>query len=98
MLFNSPEFIFIFLPAALVAFVAAGRLFNAPVAVTTLVVASIVFYAVWRVDDLLLLAASITANYATGQGIRHFICSKRTRSARLMLIAGIAFNVGLIAY
>lgn len=65
-----------------------------------LLLASYAFYAWWRADFLLLLAGSTLVNFALGREIegwrrRHGTGPDRIR--RGLLIAGLAFNLGLIA-
>ena len=67
MLFNSPEFVLGFLPAALAGFFLAGRLGGNCWALGWLVGASLFFYGWWNPPFVLLLAGSIVANYALGQ-------------------------------
>src|ERR1700719_3246205 len=65
MLFNSYPFIFLFLPAALLGYFAAGRYGDrAPVA--WLVLASVAFYAFGNWQLVPLLLASIAFNYIVG--------------------------------
>src|SRR5262245_12878625 len=97
MLFNSPEFIFVFLPLALLGCVAAAHLAGANGAVAVLVAASFIFYAYWRVDDLILLVVSIAFNYVVGQAIARMVDQGEAQAARRLLVAGIAFNLLLIA-
>ena len=60
-----------------------------------LLLASYAFYAWWRADFLLLLAGSTLVNYALGREIEQ----RRARglARRPLLIAGLVFNLGLIA-
>jgi D-alanyl-lipoteichoic acid acyltransferase DltB (MBOAT superfamily) len=97
MLFNSPEFIFVFLPISFLAFLIAGR-WSQQAAAAVVVAASVGFYAYWRADHLVLLAASIFVNYQTGARIRRFVLSGNGRAAYWCLVLGIVFNLGLIAY
>lgn len=61
-----------------------------------LVAVSLVFYAWWRADFLALLIGSTVVNFAVGTMItRRYAEAKGTR---LLLIGGLAFNLGLIAW
>ncbi|RZA08596.1 MAG: MBOAT family protein [Proteobacteria bacterium] len=92
MLFSSLEFIFLFLPITLVAYFWAGRRGRrAPLAV--LLLASLVFYAYWRLEYLALLLASLAVNYWLGERIRH----AERGANRGMLVAGVVANVALLA-
>src|SRR3954447_11662301 len=66
MVFSSFPFIFGFLPLALLGFFVAARLGPKPAGLW-LVLASLAFYAYWRLDFLPLLLISITFNYAIGE-------------------------------
>lgn len=66
MLFNSLEFIFLFLPITLVVFYQIGdRGYHQP-ALAWLVLASLFFYQVWNPDYLRLLVGSVLINYIIG--------------------------------
>lgn len=60
-----------------------------------LLLASYAFYAWWRADFLMLLCGSTLVNYALGREIEQ----RRARQSdrRTLLIAGLVFNLGLIA-
>jgi alginate O-acetyltransferase complex protein AlgI len=60
-----------------------------------LLLASYAFYAWWRADFLVLLAGSTLVNYALGREIE--ARAGRRQDRRALLIAGLAFNLGLIA-
>jgi alginate O-acetyltransferase complex protein AlgI len=60
-----------------------------------LLLASYAFYAWWRADFLLLLCGSTLVNYAIGREIEQR--RARLKDRRALLIAGLVFNLGLIA-
>src|SRR4051812_34189689 len=60
-----------------------------------LLLASYAFYAWWRADFLILLAGSTLVNYGLGREIERRAAPLAER--RGLLIAGLAFNLGLIA-
>ncbi len=96
MLFNSYEFIYVFLPiAALLFFALRGR---AMLAAGWLGLASLFFYGYWSPRYTLLLLASIAANYVMGRGIFHLRDGPRLRDCRFLLATAVAFNLGLLAY
>ncbi|MDG2154417.1 MAG: MBOAT family protein, partial [Gammaproteobacteria bacterium] len=66
MLFNSPIFIFVFLPLVLAGFYATSRLFGREVTIVWLVLASLFFYGWWNPVYLLLMMASILVNFSFG--------------------------------
>jgi len=92
MLFNSAEFLFLFLPAALLLYFLLGRL-GSGVAISVLGLASLFFYAWWDVRFLPVLLASVLANYAIGR----WICLQRAQAPRILFL-GVAFNLGLLGF
>jgi len=68
MVFSSFPFVFAFLPLALLGFVIAARI-GQRAAGLWLILASLGFYAYWRLDFLPLLLISIAFNYAVGEGL-----------------------------
>ena len=98
MLFNTPVFILGFLPIALAGFFLLGRWAGRRAALWYLAGASLFFYGWWNPPFVLLLAGSIGANYGLGQAILHARLAGRTRQARLILIAGLALDLGLLGW
>ncbi|MEV8468187.1 MBOAT family O-acyltransferase [Fluviibacterium sp. DFM31] len=96
MLFNSLQFVFLFLPAALAGYyllIATGRqrwifLF--------LVMASLLFYAVWNPPYVLLLLASMGGNYIFGSWLDRRREAGRG-NARVMGL-GVCFNLAILFY
>lgn len=97
MLFNSYEFIFLFLPITLIAFFKIGSLGYYKVAIAWLVLASLFFYGWWNPSYLGLIIASILFNYAVGSAL-----SDRRKIPLIgrkgLLILGLAANLGLLGY
>lgn len=96
MLFNSPQFLFLFLPATLGLFYALALHGNFRAALASLVLCSLFFYGFWNPPYLLLLLISIGVNYRLGCRLQ--LSQQRSALARLLLWVGIAFNLGLISY
>ncbi|MET4802042.1 hypothetical protein [Bradyrhizobium sp. LB11.1] len=65
MLFNSYQFIFVFLPIALLGYFFIGR-FGPVLPVVWLALASLVFYSISNAQFVALLLASVAFNYAIG--------------------------------
>jgi alginate O-acetyltransferase complex protein AlgI len=96
MLFNSLEFIFLFLPITLVIFYQIGdRGYHQP-ALAWLVLASLFFYQVWNPDYLRLLIFSVFGNYIIGSII--YQRNSIDRQKKLVLFLGIALNLVAIGY
>ena len=94
MLFNSYEFIFIFLPVIFIGYfyLTSKRLIIGSKA--WLVGGSFFFYSYWNPIYLPLILLSIFVNYAIGGSF-----NKNTKiNKKTILIIGILFNVGLLAY
>jgi D-alanyl-lipoteichoic acid acyltransferase DltB (MBOAT superfamily) len=97
MLFNSYEFVLIFLPITIVLFVVCGRLLGKRAAFGSLVVASLVFYARWNPPYLLLVISSTLFNYAMGS-LQHSVIRRRGKASKGLLAFGVAANLALLAY
>ncbi len=97
MLFNSYEFLFVFLPLALAIFYLARRIGNMAV-VISLALSSVVFYAVWDVWNLPILATSILGNYLAGTAIRRQVQSGHDRNAGRLLSGAVIANLSALAY
>ena len=95
MLFNSPLFLFVFLPFALLGFVFFGRSGRRS-AIGWLAFVSILFYTDWKPSFVLVLLGSMLGNYA----ISRLITASRNnpRAQSFWLIAGIAANLGALGY
>ena len=91
MLFQSVEFIFIFLPIAFIGYHLLLTRTNQTISIAFLVVCSSVFYAVHQPIFLLILLGSIFCNYVIGQYIAE-------RKSVIILTLGILFNVSLLTY
>src|ERR1700758_3375535 len=93
MLFNSTEFLFVFLPLTLVGFYLLG-LISRISGIRWLILASLVFYAWWRPINVLIIAPSIVINYIAASILLRLNDSKRSRSvSKTVLLLGISFNV-----
>lgn len=91
MLFNSYEFILIFLPITLLLFYGSAKFLGHRTARNFLVLASLAFYSYWDVKNLPILLLSIVANISFGR-----LLSKR--KSKLILWLGIAFNLLYLGY
>jgi D-alanyl-lipoteichoic acid acyltransferase DltB (MBOAT superfamily) len=93
MLFNSPVFLLLFLPVALIAFFLAARLGGGKAAVAALLVASLAFYAYSSLVNFALFAASVTANFALG-----YVIARARLGTRAWLAGGIVLNLAFIGF
>ncbi len=97
MLFNSPEFIFIFIPSVLIVLYFLGR-WKAVAALVWLTLASLVFYSYWNIRYLPLLCISILINYGFGMAIVTSRRKNRKNVAKAWLILGISVDLLLLGY
>lgn len=99
MLFNSYQFIFIFLPVTFIGFFTLARIgkTGTTYAAVWLGLASIVFYSIWSVQYLPLLLSSIIFNYFSGRWINRFRDSA-LQLARIGLSISIIANLLLLGY
>mgnify|MGYP000630253643 CR=1 FL=1 len=98
MLFNSYIFIFVFLPITYAAYFVLARYKGGEAAIVFLVLASLFFYGWWNPLYLVLILFSIAVNYFIGETI---VSSRRDncfKKAKILLIYGIVFNLGLLGY
>ncbi|WP_298000134.1 MBOAT family protein [uncultured Phascolarctobacterium sp.] len=91
MLFNSYEFIFIFLPIVLFLYYGIAKKIGCIYAKYFLIVSSIAFYSYWDIRNLPILLVSIAVNFCIG---RKIVDTKEKR----WLILGIVFNLLFLAY
>ncbi len=94
MLFQSPLFMFVFLPVVLVGFAVAARLGGRTANMVWLSAVSLAFYAYWDVGNLLVLGASVLFNFIVGNLLQSSQGKGRLGRA-LMTVAVVANLVGL---
>ncbi len=103
MLFNSYQFIFVFLPIALVGFWLVSS-FQKPSLVTVFfIIISLIFYSIWDLKFLILLLLSIVINWFIGEGLTRLrknvlVAGNRPNLVKLLAISGISFNLLLLSY
>jgi alginate O-acetyltransferase complex protein AlgI len=98
LLFNSYEFIFVFLPVTLAGFFLLG-LRSRNLALGWIIVASVAFYAWWRPINVLIIAPSILVNFVLARWLQRLTEDQnQARLARLVLTLGITFNVVFLGY
>lgn len=101
MLFNSYEYIFVFLPLALTVYFWLNKRRLITAARTWLGLASLAFYSWWGYQFLPLIIFSILVNFGIGSALGLDTVNykgHRPLSRRLILTAGIIFNLGLLGY
>ena len=96
MLFNSFEYIFAFLPLIFLLYFALAKV-RIKAAKIVLILASLFFYAWWKLEYVPILLGSIIFNFTLGNLIREDKL-KRFLSKKSVLIFGIAANLALLGY
>jgi alginate O-acetyltransferase complex protein AlgI len=96
MLFNSIEFLFVFLPVLLIVFFQLGR-YSQRLAAGWLTFGSLFFYAWWNPVYVLLLLGSILFNYLVGYALAGGADLGSTRRKGLLAI-GVTGDLALLAY
>lgn len=97
MLFNSYEFIFLFLPIVVVVFFAFGRV-SRGWALRWVIAASLFFYAWWRPFNVLIIAPSVLINFILARLLQRLGKQGNRAAARAVLFLGIVFNVAFLGY
>ena len=106
MLFNSPAYIFLFLPLVIAGYFFLSRHRMVTAGKAWLVLASLFFYGYWNPSYLLLIILSMLVNFAVGsalqrthvEGAKRLTGTNKRYSRKSILITGILFNLGLLAY
>ena len=99
MLFNSFEFIFLFLPITLSVFFILSqnsKYVRQQIPILWLVAASLFFYGWWKPQNLPLIIISIGVNYGLGYQLGNTFYSKPKK--KLILLLGVVFNLAVIGY
>ena len=103
MLFNSPVYLFIFLPFVVLVYFLLSQKRQVRAAKAWLVLASLFFYGYWNPVYLLLITSSMFVNFVLGRALhRSQGQTDNTNAARnrrkLTLTVGVVFNLGLLGY
>ena len=96
MLFNSVEFLFIFLPIVLIVYFTLNKLRLIKLATGWLVCASLYFYSYWKLSYLPIILFSMVFNYAVGYTLSNEKKLKFNR--KILMFFGILGNVLLLGY
>lgn len=101
MLFNSYEFIFLFLPVTLLVFMSIGGRGYYRAAISWLVIASLFFYGWWNPVYLGLIIGSILFNYTVGVALGKFHeedAEKGSAGQKALMVFGVMVNLSLLGY
>ncbi len=95
MLFNSPLFLFLFLPITLLGYHLIGKSKQPRLAIIWLVATSLLFYAWANPIYLALITGSVLFNYAAGMKLAR---AEPARQRKLVMILGVTANILLLGF
>ena len=98
MLFNSYEFIFLFLPITFFIYFYLNKKHLTEAGKGFLVFASLFFYSWWDIAYLPLILVSMLFNYVIGNQLSRYEQKKKCCSKKNLLTFGIIVNLGLLGY
>lgn len=98
MLFNSFEFIFLFLPITLIGYFCLHRFGFANAAKALLVAASLYFYAFFNLSYLPIIVSSILVNYFVGKRLVGMAEHSNQIKRKIWFWIGMLFNLGMLGY
>ncbi|MGN0015489.1 MAG: MBOAT family O-acyltransferase [Candidatus Gastranaerophilaceae bacterium] len=96
MLFNSAEFILIFLPVVLIVYHILNKLRLIKISTAWLIMASLYFYSSWNINFLPVIITSMLFNYSIGSTLTEKFKFKINK--KYLLIFGIAGNLLILGY
>ena len=97
MLFNSYDFVYVFLPAVVIVFFLLGRA-SRTWALRWVIAASLFFYGWWRPLNLLIILPSVLINFFLARWLQRFNQEEQAGAARFVLVLGITLNVAFLGY
>lgn len=98
MLFNSYEFIFVFLPITFFIYFYLNHKKLTEASKGFLVFSSLFFYSWWNIDYLPIILSSMLLNYLAGNSLKYSPEGHHRFSRKSLLIFGITFNLALLGY
>ncbi|MBQ3796607.1 MAG: MBOAT family protein [Butyrivibrio sp.] len=98
MQFNSYIFILCFLPLTLIGYFGLNRLGKDRLAKLFLLAMSLWFYGYFNVSYLVIICGSIVVNFAISRLMDSSFAGKEGGTRRLLMIAGVIFNIAVIFY
>ncbi len=96
MIFNSTEFLFLFLPITLIGYFTLNNLNSKNISKLWLVLCSLFFYGYYNKWYLFIISSSLIVNFIIGNKIHS--CTYKNLIGKTYLIIGITFNLLLLGY
>ena len=97
MLFNSYEYIFLFLPTAFILYFYLNKLKLAVAAKLILIIASLIFYGWWEPSYVFIILLSVLFNFSIGNLLSSKLLKSKI-SKKIVLAVGISANLSLLGY
>ena len=98
MLFNSPVFLFLFLPATVAAYIAVRQLLGPRAVLALLLVASIFFYGWWNPVYVPLLLGLALFNFLVARGLTAYRQIGRSDWVSMLLTFGVVVDLAVLGY
>src|SRR5437660_9733806 len=98
MLFNSPVFLFLFLPATVAAYIAVRQLLGPRAVLALLLVASIFFYGWWNPVYVPLLLGLALFNFLVARGLTAYRQIGRSDWVSILLTFGVVVDLAVLGY
>ncbi|MGE5704367.1 MAG: MBOAT family O-acyltransferase [Clostridia bacterium] len=98
MLFNSYEFMFLFLPITFAVYFALNRFRLVKIAIAWLALCSLFFYSWWDVRNLPLMLGSILFNYTVGSYLARTQANGSEKARKSALVFGVVVNLAFLGY
>lgn len=95
MVFSSLIFLLVFLPIVVFLYHILTKWFNGRLAILSLFIASLIYYAYWKVENIWIIIASIIFNYLFGKLIKN---TKNNKGRKIYFMIAILANLGFLFY
>ena len=95
MVFSSLVFLLVFLPIVVFLYHILTKWFNGRLAILSLFIASLIYYAYWKVENIWIIIASIIFNYLFGKLIKN---TKNNKGRKIYFMIAILANLGFLFY
>ena len=95
MVFSSLVFLLVFLPIVVFLYHILTKWFNGRLAILSLFIASLIYYAYWKVENIWIIIASIIFNYLFGKLIKN---TKNNKGRKIYFMIAILADLGFLFY
>ena len=95
MVFSSLVFLLVFLPIVVFLYHILTKWFDGRLAILSLFIASLIYYAYWKVENIWIIIASIIFNYLFGKLIKN---TKNNKGREIYFMIAMLANLGFLFY